>query len=99
MILQLLISRLVIDVWCSSSCFHLICWSLIIHFLKRILIEVNRWSVSLWRNLGVRQLSLLLENTAHLLGGHQLFDTLRLSYCQFFQLPVLVVVRVVVPVS
>ena len=42
MILQLLVSRLVLDVRHSCCCFHTIAWLLVIHVLERVSVKVYR---------------------------------------------------------
>ena len=52
-ILELLIPRLVVDIGGSTSCLDLFLRILIVHFLKRIFVKVDRLSVCLGCNLRI----------------------------------------------
>ena len=102
MILQLLISGLLVNVWSSSTCFDLIWRVLVVHFLKRIFVKVNGCSVTLRRNLRIRQLSLLLkivQHSRHFLRRQHLINTLWLSHLDFIKHSILVARRIIFPIS
>ena len=73
-ILQFLVPCLLINIGRSLPCFDLVWRILVVHFLKRIFVEVDRSSIPLRRYLLIWQLGLLLQvQHAHLLRRHKFF--------------------------